>query len=137
MRVTEQIDALTTLSANPIQYLVVPRIIAGVTMLPILVLVADIIGVMGGYLVSTLQLEFNPGNYLQQTFKYLHHADVVSGLIKAAVFGGIISLMGCYHGYNSQRGAEGVGRATTNAVVSASILILLMNYALTALLFER
>lgn len=137
MRVTEQIDALTTLSANPIQYLIVPRVIAGITMLPLLVLVADIIGVMGGYLVSTWQLGFNPGNYLQQTFKYLHTKDVASGLIKAAVFGGIISLMGCYHGYNSGRGAEGVGRATTNAVVSASILILLMNYALTALLFER
>ncbi len=137
MRVTEQIDALTTLSANPIQYLVVPRVIAGITMLPLLVLVADIIGVMGGYLVSTVQLGFNPGNYLQQTFKYLHTKDVVSGLIKASVFGGVISLMGCYHGYHSTRGAEGVGRATTNAVVSASILILLMNYALTALLFER
>jgi phospholipid/cholesterol/gamma-HCH transport system permease protein len=137
MRVTEQIDALTTLSANPIQYLVVPRVIAGITMLPLLVLIADIIGVMGGYLVSIFQLGFNPGNYLQQTFKYLETKDVVSGIIKAATFGGIITLMGCYHGYNSDRGAEGVGRATTNAVVSASVLILLMNYALTALLFER
>lgn len=137
MRVTEQIDALQTLSANPIQYLVVPRIIAGLTMLPLLVLIANIIGVMGGYLVSIYQLGFNPGNYLQQTFKYLETKDVVSGLIKAGAFGFIITLMGCYHGYNSNRGAEGVGRATTNAVVSASILILLMNYALTALLFER
>lgn len=137
MRVTEQIDALKTLSANPIQYLVVPRVIAGLTMLPLLVLIADIIGVLGGYLVSIYQLGFNPGNYMQQTFKYLEAKDVVSGLIKASAFGVIITLMGCYHGYNSGRGAEGVGRATTNAVVSASVLILLMNYALTALLFER
>ncbi len=137
MRVTEQIDALTTLSTNPIKYLVVPRIIAGVTMLPILVLIADIIGVLGGYLVAVYRLDFNSANYLQQTFKFLELDDVTSGLIKAAAFGLIVTLMGCYHGYNSDRGAEGVGRATTNAVVSSSILILFMNYALTALLFQR
>lgn len=137
MRVTEQIDALTTLSTNPIQYLVVPRLIAGVLMMPILVLVADIIGVLGGYLVSVYQLGFNSGNYLQKTLQYLEPQDVTSGLIKAAAFGLIISLMGCYHGYYSARGAEGVGRATTNAVVGSSILILCMNYALTAILFNR
>ena len=137
MRVTEQIDALTTLSTNPIQYLVVPRLIAGVLMMPILVLIADIIGVLGGYLVSVYQLGFNPGNYLQKTLQYLEPQDVTSGLIKAAAFGLIISLMGCYHGYYSARGAEGVGRATTNAVVGSSILILCMNYALTAILFNR
>lgn len=137
MRVTEQIDALTTLSTNPMQYLVVPRLIAGVLMMPILVLVADIIGVLGGYLVSVYQLGFNPGNYLQKTLQYLELQDVTSGLIKAAAFGLIISLMGCYHGYYSARGAEGVGRATTNAVVGSSILILCMNYALTAILFNR
>lgn len=137
MRVTEQIDALSTLSTDPMHYLVVPRLIAGILMLPLLVVVADIIGVMGGYIVCVYQLGFNPANYLQQTVKYLHGDDVTSGLIKAAVFGGIISLMGCYHGYYSGRGAEGVGRATTKAVVSASILILCMNYALTAFLFDR
>lgn len=137
MRVTEQIDALTTLSTNPFQYLVVPRLIAGVLMMPLLVLVADIIGVFGGYLVSVYQLGFNSGNYLQKTMQYLEFQDVMSGLIKAAAFGLIISLMGCYHGYYSARGAEGVGRATTNAVVGASILILCMNYALTAILFSR
>jgi len=137
MRVIEQIDALTTLSTNPIQYLVVPRLIAGVLMMPILVLIADIIGVLGGYLVSVYQLGFNPGNYLQKTLQYLEPQDVTSGLIKAAAFGLIISLMGCYHGYYSARGAEGVGRATTNAVVGSSILILCMNYALTAILFNR
>lgn len=137
MRVTEQLDALTTLSTNPVKYLVAPRVIAGFLMLPLLVLVADVIGVMGGYIVGVYQLDFNPSNYMHQTVKYLELKDVVSGLIKASVFGVIISLMGCYHGYYSSRGAEGVGRATTNAVVSASILILFMNYALTALLFDK
>lgn len=137
MRVTEQIDALTTLSTNPIQYLVVPRLVAGVVVMPLLVIVADIIGVLGGYLVGVYQLGFNSGNYLQKTIQYLEWQDVTSGLIKAAAFGLIISLMGCYHGYYSQRGAEGVGQATTKAVVGASILILCMNYALTAILFNR
>ncbi|AIK96083.1 ABC transporter permease [Candidatus Paracaedibacter acanthamoebae] len=137
MRVTEQLDALTTLSTNPIKYLVTPRIIAGFLMLPVLVLIADIIGVMGGYIVGIYQLGFNPSNYLQQTVKYLEMKDVMAGLIKASAFGVIITLMGCYHGYYSGRGAEGVGRATTNAVVSASVLILFMNYALTALLFDK
>ena len=95
------------------------------------------IGVFGGYIVGVYKLGFNSANYIQQTWKYLVADDVISGLIKASVFGIIITLMGCYHGYNSARGAEGVGRATTNAVVSASILILIMNYALTALLFEK
>jgi phospholipid/cholesterol/gamma-HCH transport system permease protein len=137
MRVTEQIDALTTLSTNPFKYLVVPRLVAGVMMLPLLVLIADIIGVFGGYLVSIYKLGFNPANYLIQTSKYLEFEDVTSGLIKAAVFGLVISLMGCYHGYQSGRGAAGVGGATTRAVVSASILILFMNYALTSILFSK
>lgn len=135
MRVTEQIDALKTLATNPIKYLVVPRVLAGITMLPILVLVADIIGVFGGFLVGVYKLGFNPSTYLTLTIKYLEFNDVLSGLIKASVFGLIVTLLGCYHGYQSQRGAEGVGRATTMAVVSASILILFSNYALTALLF--
>lgn len=137
MRVTEQIDALTTLSTNPIKYLVTPRVLAGFLMLPLLVLVADVLGVLGGYIVGVYQLEFNASTYLQQTIKYLEYKDVMSGLIKASAFGVIITLMGCYHGYYSNRGAEGVGRATTNAVVSASVLILFMNYALTALLFDK
>ncbi|CAO5680441.1 MAG: Intermembrane phospholipid transport system permease protein MlaE [Holosporales bacterium] len=137
MRVTEQIDALTTLSTNPFKILVFPRIFAGVLMLPVLVLIADIIGVFGGYLVAVYKLGFNPSTYLQQTVKYLKMDDVLSGLIKAGAFGFIISLMGCYHGYNSDRGALGVGRATINSVVSSSILILVMNYLLTNLLFTK
>jgi len=135
MRVTEQVDALTTLSTNPFKYLVVPRLIAGLTMLPLLVVVADIIGVMGGYLVAVYKLGFNAANYLQSTYEFMETLDVVSGLVKASIFGFIIALMGCYHGYNSKGGAQGVGQATTNAVVSSSILILCFDYILTGIFF--
>jgi phospholipid/cholesterol/gamma-HCH transport system permease protein len=135
MRVTEQIDALTTLSTDPLRYLVLPRLLAGLVTLPLLVLVADIIGVFGGFLVATYKLNFNAVTYLTQTERYLETIDVVSGLVKAAVFGFIVALMGCYHGYHSRGGAEGVGQATTYAVVSASILILLFNYFLTQAFF--
>lgn len=136
MRVTEQIDALSTLSTNPFSYLIVPRVIASLIMLPCLVLIADIIGVYGGYLVGIHMLDFNPTSYLQSTFDYLEVNDVVSGLIKAAVFGFIIAIMGCYHGFYSRGGAQGVGTATTNAVVTASITILLLNYILTSIFFS-
>ena len=135
MRVTEQIDALRTLSTNPIKYLVVPRLIASVIVLPILVLIADVIGVMGGYLVSVHSLGFSSGPYIANTFKFLETIDVVSGLVKAGCFGFLIAVMGCYYGYNSARGAEGVGTATTNAVVSSSIFILLSNYLITFIFF--
>jgi len=137
MRVTEQIDALITLSTNPQKYLIAPRLLAGVAMLPLLVLVADIIGVFGGYIVSIYRLGFNPASYIKQTFDFMEMGDVTSGLIKAAAFGFIISAMGCYHGFNSKGGAQGVGKATTYAVVSSSILILITNYLLTSLLFEQ
>lgn len=136
MRVTEQIDALTTLSTHPTKYLIAPRILAGIVTLPILVLIADIIGVFGGYLVGVYKLGFNPATYIKQSWDFLEKSDVNSGLIKAAVFGFIITAMGCYQGYYSKGGAQGVGKATTNAVVSASILILIANYLLTAILFE-
>ncbi|MEZ0260715.1 MAG: MlaE family ABC transporter permease [Alphaproteobacteria bacterium] len=135
MRVTEQIDALTTLSTNPFKYLMAPRILAGTLMLPALVLVADIIGVFGGYLVGVYKLGFGPQNYMHKTWEYLTHDDVVSGLWKAAAFGFIVTLMGCYNGYHSKRGAQGVGAAVTTAVVSASILILISNYLLTQFFF--
>lgn len=137
MRVTEQIDALTTLSTNPHKYLVAPRLIAGLTMLPLLVLVGDIIGVFGGYLISVYKLGFNPAIYIKNTWQYLESLDVVSGLVKAAVFGFIVALMGCYNGYYSRGGAQGVGAATTNAVVSASILILISNYLITEMFFAK
>lgn len=137
MRVTEQIDALTTLATNPYKYLVAPRLIAGVICLPLLVLSADAIGVLGGYVVSIHKLGFNPALYIDQTFRYLKAEDVISGLQKAAVFGFVISLFGCYQGYRSRGGAQGVGQATTNAVVSASIMILILNYVLTSMLFSK
>jgi phospholipid/cholesterol/gamma-HCH transport system permease protein len=135
MRVTDQIDALATLSTNPMKYLVVPRILAGLVTLPLLVLVADVIGVFGGYIVAAYKLGFNPAGYLYNTFQNLRAVDIYSGLIKAAVFGFIVALMGCYYGYHSRGGAQGVGAATTYAVVSASVMILLFDYLLTSVLF--
>jgi phospholipid/cholesterol/gamma-HCH transport system permease protein len=137
MRVTEQIDALSTLSTNPIKYLVVPRLVAGLVSLPLLVLVADIIGVFGGYVIAIYKLGFDSSAYLKNTVDFLTSLDVISGLVKAAVFGFLITLMGCYHGYTSKGGAQGVGMATTNAVVSASILILTFNYFITEAFFAR
>ena len=135
MRVTEQIDALTTLSTNPFRYLIVPRILAGIVMLPVLVLIGDIIGICGGYLIGISKLDFNASTYLINTWEYLKPMDIISGLTKAAVFGFIITLLGCYNGFYSKGGAQGVGQATTNAVVSASILILIFNYILTEVFF--
>jgi phospholipid/cholesterol/gamma-HCH transport system permease protein len=137
MRVTEQIDALTTLSTDPHKYLVLPRLLAGLTMLPFLVLVGDIIGVFGGYMVSIHKLGFAPAPYIKSTLQYLETKDVVSGLVKASAFGFIVALMGSYHGFHTNGGAQGVGAATTHAVVSSSILILLFNYFLTAVFFGK
>jgi len=137
MRVTEQIDALVTLSTNPFKYLIAPRVLAGIITLPILVLVADIIGVYGGYLIGIHKLDFSPGNYLRSTYDLLEVKDVITGLIKASIFGFIIMLMGCYHGYKSKGGANGVGVATTYAVVTASIMILFSNYFATEFFFSR
>ncbi len=137
MRVTEQIDALYTLNTNPFNYLVIPRVLAGILMLPCLVLVADVIGVFGGYLVSIYKLGFSPYAYLRSTVEFLEISDVTSGLIKASTFGFVVTIMGCYHGYNSKGGAQGVGSATTSAVVTASILILFANYIITGLLFAK
>ncbi|HEX4859720.1 MAG TPA: ABC transporter permease [Rhizomicrobium sp.] len=137
MRVTEQIDALTTLATNPIKYLVVPRLIAAVISMPILVAIADSIGIFGGFAVATQKLDFTGAIYLKNTIDFITSQDVSSGLIKAAVFGFIIALMGCYNGFHSRGGAQGVGAATTDAVVSASILILAANYVLTSVLFSK
>ena len=135
MRVTDQIEALSTLSTNPMKYLVAPRMLAGVLAMPLLVVVADILGVLGGYIIATLKLGFNSGTYLANTVDFLHVDDVVSGLAKAAMFGLLITLMGCFHGYRSRGGAQGVGVATTSAVVTASVLILAFDYVLTELFF--
>ena len=137
MRVTEQIDALTTLSTNPYKYLIAPRIVAGVIVLPILVLIGDVIGIFGGYVVGVYQLGFNPANYIKSTIDNLEALDITTGVVKAAVFGFIIAIMGCYNGFKSKGGAQGVGEATTNAVVSSSILILIFNYIITGIFFSK
>jgi phospholipid/cholesterol/gamma-HCH transport system permease protein len=136
MRATEQIDALQTLSTDPFRYLIAPRLTAAIITLPLLTVAADIIGIAGGWLVATRTLAFNPVVYVRNTWDFLQDWDVESGLIKAAAFGFIVALMGCYQGFNSRGGAQGVGAATTNAVVSSSILILATDFILTAILFH-
>lgn len=136
MRVTEQIDALVTMATNPIKYLVVPRIMACIVMLPLLVILADVVGIFGGYLASTHVLGLSEVGYFERSFASVEMFDIIHGLVKAAIFGLIIGLMGCYHGYNTRGGAEGVGRATTAAVVYASVMILVSDYFITALMME-
>ncbi len=136
MRVTEQIDAMSTLSTDPFKFLVAPRVLAATLTLPLLVVVADIIGVMGGYLVAVNSLGFSGATYLRNTFDFLEPQDVSLGLTKAAVFGFIIACVGAYQGYTSKGGALGVGRAATNAVVGSIVLILAVNYLITAFFVE-
>ncbi|SPH17376.1 putative phospholipid ABC transporter permease protein MlaE [Defluviimonas aquaemixtae] len=136
MKVTEQIDALVTLSTHPMKYLTVPRVLAATLAVPVLVAVGDSIGIFGGYLVGVNRLGFNPAAYLKNTRDFLEIWDVVSGLWKGAAFGFIVALMGCYYGMHSERGAQGVGRATKSAVVAASVLILATNYLLTEVFFS-
>jgi phospholipid/cholesterol/gamma-HCH transport system permease protein len=136
MRVTEQIDALTALGTEPVQYLMVPRIVASILMLPLLVIMGDAVGIFGGYLVAVQLLGVNPVRYVENSFQFLHVGDdIVSGIIKAAVFGLIFSLISCVRGYYTTGGAEGVGRSTTRAVVSASLSVLVADFFLTKLLF--
>ena len=135
MRVTEQIDALTALGTEPVQYLVVPRVTASVLMLPLLVILGDFVGMYGGYLVAVQLLGANPITYIDNSFQFLEISDVTSGIIKAAVFGLIFALLACVRGYYTEGGAEGVGRATTRAVVSGSLSLLFADFFLTKLLF--
>ena len=135
MRVTEQIDALKALATDPVQYLFVPRVAAGILMMPFLVILGDALGVGGGYLVAVKMMDANPVLYEQNTYQFLQLNDIWVGLVKAAVFGVILTLTGCVRGYYTRGGAEGVGRATTNAVVSASLIILLSDFFLTKLFF--
>jgi phospholipid/cholesterol/gamma-HCH transport system permease protein len=135
MQVTEQIDALYTLATNPIKYLIVPRFLASLVIMPILTVFADAVGMLGGYAVSVYLLDSNPTIYVRRTYDYLDLEDIYIGLLKACVFGMIIAIIGCYQGFNAQGGAEGVGKATTRAVVLSSLLILIANYFITALFF--
>ena len=136
MKVTEQIDALVTLSTDPLKYLAVPRVLAATLSVPVLVAVGDAIGIAGGWLVGVNRLGFNSATYLQNTVDFLERWDIASGLWKGAAFGFVVALMGCYHGMTSGRGAQGVGAATKAAVVGASVLILAVNYLLTEVFFS-
>jgi phospholipid/cholesterol/gamma-HCH transport system permease protein len=135
MKVTEQIDALVTLATNPVKYLVVPRVVAATIVMPVLVVFADFLGILGGYFVSVYLLGANPYVYVSKTYQYLQMHDIVTGLVKAAVFGTLIALISCYHGFIAEGGAEGVGRATTRAVVTSSMVVLVSDYFMTSLMF--
>jgi len=136
MKVTEQIDALVTLSTHPMKYLVAPRVLAALVTVPVLVGVGDIIGIMGGYTVAVQNLGFNAAAYLKNTVDFLEPLDIISSLTKGAAFGTIAALMGCYYGMTSGRGAQGVGRATKGSVESAAVLILAANFILTGVFFS-
>ena len=131
MKVTEQLDALTTLSTNPIKYLVVPRVLAATLSLPALIAIGDSIGILGGYLVGINRLDFSSSTYLASTASMLQISDIFSGIIKGVFFGFIIALSGCFNGFYASNGAEGVGKATKSAVVAACVFILATNYILT------
>ncbi len=135
MRVTEQIDALVSLATDPVQYLFVPRILAGIIVVPMLVVLANALGITGGYLVAVRLLGANPVVYVQNTFQFLDLNDLWSGLVKAAVFGFLLTLIGCQQGFDTTNGAEGVGRSTTAAVVLGSLAILVSDFFLTKVLF--
>ena len=135
MRVTEQIDALEVLATDPVHYLIVPRVWATTIMLPLLVALGDAIGIVGGYIVAVILLGANPVSYIDNTFRFMSADDITSGLIKAAVFGMLIALIGCQQGLYTKGGAEGVGRATTRAVVLASMAVLISDFFLTKLLY--
>ncbi len=136
MRVSDQIDAMSTLAVDPFKYLIAPRLLATTLMLPLLVLVADIIGVYGGYLTAVYALDFEGAVYITNIEKFLTSEDVVSGLIKATVFGFLIAVMGCYYGFRSRGGAQGVGAATRSAVVASAVAIFASNYVMTSFLVE-
>lgn len=135
MRVTEQIDAITVMALNPIKYLVTPRVIASFLMLPVLTSISNFVGIIGGYLVGVKMLGVNEGAFVNKIEKILGLEDIYNGLVKSAVFGIIMSVICCYKGFNTKGGAEGVGKATTEAVVASSLTILISDYVLTSLMF--
>ncbi|NOR72607.1 MAG: MlaE family lipid ABC transporter permease subunit [Mariprofundaceae bacterium] len=135
MRVSEQIDALWTLSTDPMRYLIMPRVIAAIAMMPLLVVISDFIGIYGGYAISVFMLDQNPVVYLEKATQFMELKDFYSGLVKAGFFGMLIGVIGCSEGFNCKGGAEGVGRATTRAVVISCMSILVSDYFLTAWMF--
>jgi len=135
MRVTEQIDALTVMALSPVKYLVVPRVLASLFMVPILTIIADFVGIIGGYFVGVKLLGITEGIFINKMVKYIDLEDIYNGLVKAAVFGVVLSVISCYKGYYTKGGAEGVGKATTEAVVASSVTILISDYVLTSLMY--
>ena len=136
MRVTEQIDALEAMAINPVRYLVVPRVVAAIVMLPVLTMIANAIAIFGGYVVAVTSIGVSTHTYVTGLQNFFYMKDLLSGLIKAVVFGGIIGWMGCYYGFRTEGGAEGVGVATTRAVVSSCVLVLISDYVLANVLFR-
>ncbi len=135
MRITEQIDALEVMAVDPIRYLITPRLIAGLIMVPLLTLLSYATGILGGYFVGTVLYDINPYLYVEKMKDFTELYDIVGGLYKSAVFSILIVMISCYFGYIAKGGAEGVGKATTTAVVVSSVLILIVDYFLTELIF--
>jgi phospholipid/cholesterol/gamma-HCH transport system permease protein len=135
MKITEQVDALAAMAVNPIKYLIVPRVWASIFVVPMLTVIADFVGIVGGYFIGVTILRINAGAYVANMEKYVELNDIYHGIIKAAVFGLILSIVGCYKGYTTTGGAEGVGKATTQSVVLSAVTILMANYLLTAAMF--
>jgi phospholipid/cholesterol/gamma-HCH transport system permease protein len=136
MKVTEQIDALRAMGINPIRYLVLPRVLASTIMLPVVTVFADAIAIFGGYIVAVLSIGVSTATYVNGLRDFFYMKDLMSGLLKAVVFGNIIGTMGCFYGFQTEGGAEGVGTATTKAVVSSCVLVLVMDYLLASVLFR-
>ena len=136
MRVTEQIDALEAMAINSVQYLITPRVLAGFIMLPILTIIADVIGVIGGYLIAVQLLGLDAGLYINKIIDLVDIADILGGLFKASIFGGLLTFIGCYFGYTTSGGAQGVGNATTKAVVASAVMILATDYIITSFLIS-
>jgi phospholipid/cholesterol/gamma-HCH transport system permease protein len=135
MRVTEQIDALYVMATNPVKYLIVPRIVASVLMVPVLTVITDFVGIVGSYFIGVKVLGISSGIFISNITKYVDLEDIYNGLVKAVFFGLILSLISCYKGFGTRGGAEGVGRATTEAVVLSCIAIVISDYFLTAIMF--
>jgi phospholipid/cholesterol/gamma-HCH transport system permease protein len=136
MQVTEQIDAMEMLAIDPVRYLVLPRVVACIVMMPVLVTFSDFLAILGGMVVANIAIGVTYATFMEGLRMFFYVDDVISGLLKAVAFGGIIAIMGCYNGFRTHGGAQGVGRSTMHAVVSSCILVLITNYFLATVLFR-
>ncbi|HXK46318.1 MAG TPA: ABC transporter permease [Deltaproteobacteria bacterium] len=135
MQVTQQVDALVVMGVNPFKYLIIPRVVATVIMMPMLTLIFDAIGMIGSYIVGTVILDIDKGVFMARIMEYVSYEDLFSGLIKSCFFGGILAVVCCFKGYSTSGGAEGVGKSATQSVVISSVSILIADYMLTAIMF--